>query len=41
MLRDFLAHRVTQDKGKRAVLFGRTDGTPFSPSTVAQRAERA
>jgi integrase len=42
VLRDFLAqHRVTQDNGKRALVFGRTDGTPFSPSTVAQRAERA
>jgi len=30
-----------QDKDKRAIVFGRTGGTPFSPSTVAQRAERA
>jgi integrase len=26
---------------KKPLVFGRTDGTPFSPSTVAQRAERA
>jgi integrase len=42
VLREYLAqHRVTQDEDKRALVFRRTDGTPFSPSTVAQRAERA
>jgi integrase len=42
VLRDYLVqHRVTQDKDKRALVFGLTDGAPFSPSTVAQRAERA
>jgi len=40
--RDYLVqHRVTQDKDKGALVFGRTDSTPFSPSTVAQRAARA
>jgi integrase len=42
VLRDYLVqHRVTQDKDKGALVFGRTAGTPFSPSSVAQRAERA
>ena len=42
VLRYYLVqHRVTHEKDKRALVFGRADGTPFSPSTVAQRAERA
>lgn len=39
VLRDYLdAHRMSKPKG---LVFARGDGTPFSPATISQRAERA
>lgn len=40
VLRDYLVrHRLSHPKAER--VFGRADDTPFSPSTIAQRTERA